>query len=245
MANYVMTGKELAAKAKDIAKNYKTLYIMGCFGAPMTPYNKERYRNNNAYNRKPARQALIDAASEDTFGFDCVGLIKGILWGWCGKLNSSYGGATYASNGVPDIDADVMITKCKDVSTNFSQDHMTVGEAVWKSGHIGIYIGNGLAVECTPSWADKVQITACNCTKEGYNTRTWTKHGKLPWVDYSTIPFVDVPEDSYYYSAVEWCYENGIVAGTDPTHFSPKANIRRCDACIMLKKLYDIMKGGG
>ena len=64
---------------------------------------------------------------------------------------------------------------------------MAVGEAVWMSGHIGIYIGDGLAVECSPKWENKVQITAVGNigSKAGYNTRTWTKHGKLPYVDYS------------------------------------------------------------
>lgn len=32
----MMKATELVAKLKDIAKNYKTLYVMGCFGAPMT-----------------------------------------------------------------------------------------------------------------------------------------------------------------------------------------------------------------
>ena len=31
-----MTNKELVAKCIDIAKNYKTLYVMGCFGARIT-----------------------------------------------------------------------------------------------------------------------------------------------------------------------------------------------------------------
>lgn len=64
---------------------------------------------------------------------------------------------------------------------------MVIGEAVWMSGHIGIYIGDGLAVECTPKWENKVQITAVGNigSKAGYNTRTWTKHGKLPYVDYT------------------------------------------------------------
>jgi hypothetical protein len=39
-------------------------------------------------------------------------------------------------------------------------------------------------VECTPKWENKVQITACNCTKAGYNRRDWVKHGKLPYVSY-------------------------------------------------------------
>lgn len=183
-----MTNHELVEKCIDIAKNYKTLYVMGCFGAPMTAANKKRYINNgshNNYNAQSARKAMINAASADTFGFDCVCLIKGILWGWCGDKTKTYGGAGYAINGVPDIGADTMITKCKNVSTTGWAD-MEVGEAVWCSGHIGVYIGDGLAVECTPSWENKVQITAvANIgAKSGYNARKWTKHGKLPYITY-------------------------------------------------------------
>ena len=178
----MMTNKELVAKLKDIATNYKTLYVMGCFGAPMTAANKTRYCNNHSYNKQATRQAMIKAASADTFGFDCVCLIKGVLWGWNGDTSKTYGGAGYATNGVPDIGADTMITKCSGLSTDFTK--IEIGEAVWLEGHIGVYIGDGLAVECTPKWGNKVQITACNCTKSGYNRRNWTKHGKLPYITY-------------------------------------------------------------
>ena len=198
--SYVMTAKQLADKATNIAKNYKTLYVMGCFGAPMTAANKERYINNYAYNRKSDRAAMIRAASADTFGFDCVCLIKGILWGWSGDVNAIYGGAKYTANGVPDYSANGMISVCSGVSRDFS--YIEIGEAVWMDGHIGIYIGDGLAVECTPKWANKVQITAVGNIgpRTGYNTRTWTKHGKLPWVDYSgqepVTEEIPVAEDS-------------------------------------------------
>lgn len=177
-----MTNIELANKLKDIAQNYKTLYVMGCFGAPMTAANKRRYTQNHSYNKQASRTAMINAASAETFGFDCVCLIKGVLWGWNGNRTATYGGAKYACNGVPDIGADSMINVCKNNSTDFSK--IEVGEAVWMSGHIGVYIGEGLAVECTPKWANKVQITACNCSKSGYNRRNWTKHGKLPYITY-------------------------------------------------------------
>ena len=186
VASKITTGKELAAAALNVAKNFKTLYVMGCFGAPMTAANKTRYINNGAhnnYNAQASRKAMINAASADTFGFDCVCLIKGLLWGWSGDASKVYGGSGYAINGVPDIGADTMITKCSGVSTDFSK--IEVGEAVWMSGHIGIYIGDGLAVECTPSWKNCVQVTACNCAKSGYNRRNWTKHGKLPYVSYT------------------------------------------------------------
>lgn len=180
----IKTAKQLAAAAEAVAKNYKTLYIMGCFGAPMTAKNKKRYSDNHKYNRQPERKAMINAASADTFGFDCVCLIKGLLWGWNGDQSKVYGGAKYASNGVPDVSANGMMNRCTDVSTDFSK--IEVGEVVHKPGHIGIYIGNGLAVESTPSWANGVQITAVKNigTKAGYKARSWTQHGKLPYVSY-------------------------------------------------------------
>lgn len=179
----VMTAKELADRCKQLATEYKTLYILGCFGAPMTAKNRKRYANNYAYNRQSERTAKIRAADENTFGFDCVCMIKGLLWGWCGDSGKTYGGAKYQSNGVPDSGADSLFRKCGSQSEDFSC--VEIGEAVWLEGHIGIYIGDGLAVECTPKWADGVQITACNRKIEGYKTRTWTKHGKLPYVSYS------------------------------------------------------------
>ena len=185
----IMKASDFVAKLKNIATNYKTLYVMGCFGAPMTAANKKRYIDHHPYNKQPARVKLINAATADTFGFDCVCLIKGVLWGWTGDKSKVYGGAKYTINGVPDVDANTMINLCSEVSTDFSK--IEIGEAVWTNGHIGVYIGNGLAIECTPAWKNKVQITACNCSKPGYKTRKWKKHGKLPYIDYtvaSTAP---------------------------------------------------------
>ena len=100
---------------------------------------------------------------------DCSGLVKGILWGFPDN-------GKYASNGVPDINADTIITKCAYVSTNFNK--ITVGEFVWLSGHCGIYIGNGEVIEGSPKWENGIQITRLK-------QRNWKKHGFLPWIDYS------------------------------------------------------------
>lgn len=190
----IRTGKELATAAVNVAKNYKTLYVNGCFGAPLTEANKARWKNAQAYNRRADRAAKIDAARADTFGFDCVCFIKGLLWGWNGDANKQYGGTEYASNGVPDIGEDQMIAICSGVSTDFSA--IEVGEVVWQPGHIGVYVGDGLAVECTPNWSDGVQITACNRDVAGYNRRNWVKHGKLPYVTYEGINDINTEEDN-------------------------------------------------
>lgn len=189
----IKTSKELATACKNVAQNYKTLYVMGCFGAPMTVANKERYIQHHSYNQKLARKNMINAASEDTFGFDCVNLIKGLLWGWSGDKSKIYGGASYNTNGVPDTNANGMIQLCKDVSTNFSK--IAVGEILWLQDHVGVYIGDGLAVECTPSWKNCVQITAVHNIgrRSGYNGRVWTKHGKLPYVTYADVAAPELP----------------------------------------------------
>ena len=148
----------------------------------MTPKNRKRYSDNYAYNRLADRMSKINAADENIFGFDCVCMIKGLLWGWTGDTSKTYGGAKYKSNGVADSTADSLFRKCAEQSEDFSC--VEIGEAVWLEGHIGIYVGDGLVVEASPQWADGVQITACNCKKAGYPTRTWRKHGKLPYVSY-------------------------------------------------------------
>jgi hypothetical protein len=180
----VMKASDLAKTCEEIAKKHKTIYVMGCFGAPMTEVNKTRYINHHSYNRRTNRKPMIQAATADTFGFDCVNLIKGILWGWNGDKNAIYGGATYKVNGVPDVSADGMIAECYSVTTDFGK--IEIGEVLWTPGHVGVYVGNGLAVECSPAFLNRVQYTAVgNIGKRvGYNTRTWVKHGKMPWVTY-------------------------------------------------------------
>ena len=178
----IQTASQLAAACLKVAREYKTLYVMGAFGWPMNETNQNRAIRSYAYNAKADRAGKIRGATPDTFGFDCVNLIKALLWGWQGDASQNYGGAKYASNQVPDINEEGMIRVCGEVSGDFSS--IQVGEAVWMPGHIGVYVGDGLAVECTPSWSDGVQVTACNRDVPGYPRRDWVKHGKRPYVTY-------------------------------------------------------------
>lgn len=188
-----MTNKEFVAKALDICKNYKTLYVYGCWGAPMSTQlgpkqGKYRYSENNYYNRREPQHSQILNASEDTFGFDCVCLIKGIVWGWSGQLDRIYGGAGYNCNGLGDYNANgIIVRACYDVSTDFSK--IVPGEIVWMDGHVGIYVGDGKVVEATDRWEEKVLMSYClNVVKNvsDYHRRTWTKHAKLICIDYVT-----------------------------------------------------------
>ena len=184
----VMKASELVRRHIDVAKNYKTVYMWGCFGSPVTNGIITEKANQYPDWYGAAKQASLRALiGEVYFGFDCVNLAPGVLWGWKGDKNAYRGGARYAGNAVPDVSADGMIAKCKDVSAS-GWDKLVPGEGLWLPGHWGMYIGDGLAVECTPAWKNGAQITAVlNIgSKSGYNARRWEKHGKRPWVEYDT-----------------------------------------------------------
>lgn len=200
--SYIMTADQFVNKAKDIAKNYKTLYVMCAFGACTNhPNTKGRYIKADDYNQKTERKQKINAAGKNVFFFDCVGLIKGILWGWKGDTSAlkNYGGAKYPTkftkDDVPDTNAGGMFNKCTDRSSDFK--NILPGEALRCDGHIGIYIGDGLAVESTPSWKDGVQITAVENIAKSlvYPNRKWLAHGKLPWIKYNTVYRVSAKEN--------------------------------------------------
>lgn len=120
------------------------------------------------------------------WNFDCIILIKAILWGWNENKNHSHGGAIYMSNGVRDDNADGIINRCSNVSSDFTK--LEKGELLWMNGHVGVYIGSGKVIECTAAWEKKVLIS--DIGKDGRRSRNgigagyWKKHGKLCYIDY-------------------------------------------------------------
>ena len=155
----------------------KTVYMWGTFGNSyvtnaLIDAKKAQYPVYYTANRMTKLRSMV---GNSVTPFDCIGLIKHILW-----LDEN-GKVVYASNGMPDTNANGYINMCKGVSTNF--DNIAVGEVVWMNGHIGIYAGviggQRSVVEATPSWANGVQVTRLS-------QRNWLKHGKMPTVTYTT-----------------------------------------------------------
>lgn len=176
-----MKNSEFLKKLK-MAVNVNTMYVLGGFGLVLNANGKERAINSYEYNKN--RAEMIKAANNNTFGFDCSGLIKGILWGFNAETSLPYGGAIYRSNNVPDINADSMVKLLINRDYDMSQGAIAPGEMLYMTGHCGIYIGNGEVIECTPKWANCVQIRQLT-------DRKWLCHGKLPWVDYNENPTLD------------------------------------------------------
>lgn len=117
-------------------------------------------------------QAKYSVKFTDQFGekvHDCAGLIKGALW--CDSIDGS---PKY--NASQDVGANTMINQCT-VTGSMSSLPEIPGLLLWKSGHIGVYIGGGYAVEA------KGHDYGVQKTK--VSGRGWTKWGKCKWFDYS------------------------------------------------------------
>ncbi|WP_312371895.1 C40 family peptidase [Lachnoclostridium sp.] len=174
MSNYkkLMTDQQLKEKVLDIATNFKTCYLYGGTGQLVTnAIIDQKSKQLPSWYTSSRITVLKKLVGNGYYGFDCVNLIKAILWGWeDGKMGK------YASNTVPDTNANGFINLCEDVSTDMT--NIKPMELIWFSGHVGLYLGNGECVECAPS-LNKVAIT-----KLTYQNK-WCKHGKLPWITYT------------------------------------------------------------
>lgn len=220
-----MKSKEFIDKLLNIAKNYKTVYMWGVFGSPVSEQLiLGKFRQYPSWYTTRKRESLRSLIGKHYFAFDCVNLIKAILWGWTGSPALPNGGSVYCSNNVPDVSANGMLAHLTDVSSNFS--NIIPGEAVWMEGHIGVYIGDGRVVECTPSWANGVQITACLNIGlvSGLKGRYWIKHGKIPYIEYekSTVDVKKLPILKMGSTGEDVKIIQGIVGVAKDGEFGPK-----------------------
>ena len=101
---------------------------------------------------------------------DCIGLIKGYSW-----YDPATGHINYATNGMPDINADYMASSVAEKGSIDTIPEIP-GLAVWRSGHIGIYIGNGKVVEA--------KATRIGVVETNLSDGTWTHWIKIPYINY-------------------------------------------------------------
>ena len=121
---------------------------------------------------------------------DCVGLIKGYNWtsggasaieaiGTDNSISSKYGG-----NNCPDKSANGMFTYARNKGCAWGTiDTLPEipGVALRSDGHVGVYVGNGYAVE--------ERGFSYGCVKTKVASRKWTHWFQLPFVDYGDAVF--------------------------------------------------------
>lgn len=87
----------------------------------------------------------------------------------------------------------------------------------------------------------EIELTKVNDTKYTFKMPASKVTVKADFVKTSTLPFTDVAADAWYYDAVAYVYEQGMMKGTnDGTTFSPAMNLTRG---MMAQILYNLEKG--
>ena len=115
-------------------------YVWGTYGQVLTPelfqYKLTQYPEGVGQYADFIRNNWLGKHTAD-----CVGLIKG--YGW---LNADTMEIDYGTHGMPDIGANQMYYNATRKGTIDTIPEVP-GLAVWKSGHIGVYIGGGQVIE--------------------------------------------------------------------------------------------------
>ena len=102
---------------------------------------------------------------------DCIGLIKGYGWYDCES-----GSIAYGTNGMPDIGADTMYENATEKGTIDTLPEIP-GLALWHSGHIGIYIGDGKVIHAANTQAG---VIISDVSGSGF-----THWLKIPYITYT------------------------------------------------------------
>ena len=151
-------------------------YVWGTYGQILT---------NNSL------EALVSQYPEDVGGYktfieqnwlgkrttDCGGLIKGYAW-----LNVETNQIEYGTNGMPVLRADEIYETATEKGSIDTMPEIP-GLAVWKQGHIGVYIGDGKVIE---AMSTTIGVVETNVT-DG----TWTHWLKVPSITYVEMEGTD------------------------------------------------------
>lgn len=138
---------------------------------------------------------------------DCVGLIKGFFWsnGGQGVIEYIKGGekftSKYASNGCPDKSASGMLSWCKSKGCKNGKIATlpdVPGVLLFSSGHVGVYVGGGYAVEA--------RGFNYGIVKTKVKDRSWTEWAYLPdsLLTYDTAAAADPVSEQKSDARVIW-----------------------------------------
>ena len=144
-------------------------YVWGTYGQVLTPelfqYKLTQYPEGVGQYADFIRNNWLGKHTAD-----CVGLIKG--YGW---LSPDTMTIDYGTNRMPDIGANQMYYNATRKGTIDTIPEVP-GLAVWKSGHIGVYIGDGQVIEAMG--------TKYGVVKTRLQGRGWTHWLEIPYINY-------------------------------------------------------------
>lgn len=182
-----MTNKEFVQQVQNILAQ-KTIYAKGAIGTYVTESTINSLRKSYPvwYYASKIKSRYAPLYGKGYYAFDCSGMIKQAIWGFEPQQKDYRCTKGYEINGISDFQVDTVSSIKKVAVISEDWKNIEVGEILFTPGHVGVYIGEGLAIECTTAWTCNVQKTAVQNIgkKNGYNSRSWKYHGKLYCIDY-------------------------------------------------------------
>lgn len=173
MAKNIMNSIELVERLENLAGR-KTFY-------------KNRHPYNLCYNHADGRTSA-----------DCVNLYKALLNGY-DVTNRTVGYFQNNLSNTGDCTEWGLMSQCSDVSKDFTKLKAGEPRLLYKSGHIGGYIGKEVTrgghvyncIECTAAWGGGILYSYVDSRGGRYNYKggskngDWTHNGLMtPWVKY-------------------------------------------------------------
>ena len=160
----------------EFAKNLEAQgarYWFGTFTqtASQTLFNAKARQYPAHYNKTSRKKQYEKDIAEHRIVCDCSGLIKGFM------MRRPNGQLVYDSK--LDLGANAYYNKATEKG-NIKDIPEIPGLAVWKSGHIGVYIGNGEIIEARGFDYGVVKTTIAD--------RSFTKWLKIPGLEYVSSP---------------------------------------------------------
>ncbi|MBP9987864.1 MAG: S-layer homology domain-containing protein [Ruminococcus sp.] len=184
---------------------------------------------------------------------DCSGFIRNInrCFGLEIPRNTTY--QQLLTGTKIDLSAMNATEKAKFIST------LPIGTALYMSGHTVLYVGtfNGVnyVINNTGSYYDSdgseklnnvFSVSLNPLTVRRSNGKTWlenmTSAVVFPENYENTLPFHDIPANSWYRNAVDYCYENALMTGVSENTFAPNSNVTRAMAVFTLYKIAGFAK---
>ena len=118
-------------------------------------------------------------------------------------------------------------------------DYADLEEGAWYYGAAGWSLENDIAMGTAPDAFSPDDP----CSRAQTVTWLWRAAGR-PEPETTDSPFRDVNKGDYFYYAVLWASENGIVNGVGDGLFSPGATVTRAQMAAILYR-YEVLCGGG
>lgn len=162
----------------------------------MKAYNEGWKYSYGAYGQKSGGTRITD----------CAGLIKSYLW-WTDDSSNPSAGSVSVGGG-----ASAMLNSAKEKGTidysDYSSLPRTHGLILYQPGHVGVYVGNNMAVD-NRTYGEDVKYEKVF----GRSRNKWTTWFKLPQVTYPTTGFYTFNGNKYYYENGEYVIKTSKIIG--------------------------------